>query len=440
MATKHRLSEKQKLAILNEIANKVNSSIELEVVLQTALLKVLEVFQVQAGGIYLLNKRTNQLELSVWRNLSNAFLSKKSSVKIGSGCAGWAALHQEVFAAREHLDEARFVCEDSEQLMGIDCLVAAPIKAKNQVLGVIELFAPVSRRLTADEEEMIQLISDHIGIAIENAQLYSDLRNYIVKLKKLQIDLEEANKELQAHLHREAYIAETLQKSLLPQKLPQINGYALASRHLSATVAANVGGDFYDFLEFSSEKLGFVVGDVCGSGIEAATMTSLAKNTIRAFALEDPTPKKVLKRANQAIYKQTDPNKFVALFYGLLNCHTGKLTYVNAGQPGPFLVSHGQVKSLTKGNLALGVLPSVDYVQSQISLNKGDLLFVYTDGLVEARVNHHLFGEQRLTGLLKDQGSLPPEELINNILQAAREFAQGNLRDDIAVLALRRFV
>lgn len=438
MKARNKLSQKEKLTILNEISNKVNSSIELEVVLQTALLKVLEVFQVPAGGIYLLDKQSHQLQLKVWRNLNNAFLSEKTQVPLGAGCAGWAALNQELFAAREHLDEAKFVCEDSERLMGIDCLVAAPIKAKNQVLGVIELFAPVSRRLTADEEEMINLISDQIGIAIENAQLYSDLRNYIVKLKKLQIDLEATNKELQAHLNREAYIAETLQKSLLPRKIPQLNGFSLAARHLSATVAANVGGDFYDFIELSQGKLALVLGDVCGSGIEAATMTSLAKNTIRAFALEDPTPKKVLKRANEAIFKQTDPNKFIALFYGLLDAQNHKLIYVNAGQPEPFLISQGKVKPLARGNLALGVIQDVNYSQQQINLNEADLLFLYTDGLIEARVNHDLFGEQRLINLLKDQSSLPLDELINNVLSTVRQFCQGNLQDDVAILTLRR--
>lgn len=429
--------KKDQMSIFNAVAIAVAESIELEVVLNTALDKVMEAFDVHAGGIYLIDEKSDRLVLKADRGLTAAFLAEKTDIAPGTGCAGWAIDHNEVFSAFGR-PEAGYICEDAERLMGIDCLVASPIATKHKVEGVLELFAPVSRRLTADEAYLMKLISDQIGVAVENARLFEESRENIIKLTELKQKLAAANKRLQAHLAQEVHIAEMLQKSLLPRRIPQVPGFQIAARLISASEAADVGGDFYDFIDFNDGQIAIVVGDVCGSGIEAATMTSMAKNTIRAFALENRNVKSVLERANRVIFEQTDPTKFVAIFIGILDLQTRHIDYCVAGQPLPLIgKTNRQVVELQPGSMALGIIKDVDYPANSYNLQAGDTLLVFTDGLVEARREGVLFGEKSVRTMLADKANLPLDHLVDYILKAAKDFGGGRLRDDVALVSLR---
>ena len=430
------MGEKEKLRIINDVAVAIAQSIELDTVLRTALDKMMEAFHVVTGGIYLIDFKTDRLILQISRGLTPAFMAEKANISPGTGCAGWAFDHNEVFSAFGR-PEAGFICEDAERLMGIDCLVASPISTKRRVHGVIELFAPVSRRLTEEEADLVRIISGQIGIAIENARLYEESRDNVLELTELQQELATANKRLQAHLSQEAHIAEILQKSLLPRRLPEIDGLQIAARLISATEAADVGGDFYDFIEFD-RHLGIVVGDVCGSGIEAATLTGMAKNTIRAFAFEEQDVARVMARANRVIYAQTDPSKFVALFFGLLDFDSNRLEYCSAGQPSPVVVrADRQVIEFEPGSTALGVDKDVAYRGYAFDLRPMDTLLIFTDGLVEARRENEFFGEESIKRIAQARFDLPAEAIADSIIQSAKEFTGGQLRDDVALVSLR---
>ncbi len=436
-ARKGVLDEKSKLRTINDVAIAVAQSIELDVVLRTALDKVMEAFKVSSGGIYLVDFKTDRLVLKTFRGLTPGFVTEKSNIPPGSGCAGWAVDHNEVFSAFGR-PEAGFICEDAERLMGIDCLVASPIATKRRVHGVIELFAPTSRRLSEDEAGLINIISDQIGIAVENARLYEESRENVLKLTELQEQLETANKRLRAHLTQEAHIAEILQKSLLPRHLPELAGAEIAARLVSATAAADVGGDFYDFIDFNDGRLAIIVGDVSGSGIEASTLTGTTKNTLRAFAFEDKDLASVISRTNQVIHSQTDPSKFVALFMGFLERGTGRLDYCTAGQPNPVIArADGTLVELESGSTALGVDKDARYRSFTFDMTELDTLLVFTDGLIEARRQNEFFGEESIKRKLLEKFNSPAQEIVDSILSAAREFSGDKLRDDVALVALR---
>jgi len=407
------------------------------VVLKTALEQVMGAFNVASGGIYLIDFKTDRMILKIHHGLTPAFVVEKTNIAPGTGCAGWAVDHNELFSAFGR-PEAGFICEDAESLMGIDCLVASPIATKRRVHGVIELFAPASRRLTEEEAELIKTISDQIGIAVENARLYEQSRENVVQLTELQAELESTNRRLQAHLSREAHIAEILQKSLLPRKLPEMPGVDIAARLVSATEAADVGGDFYDFIELDERRLALIVGDVCGSGIEASTLTGMAKHTVRAFAWEERDVARITARANRVICRQTDPSKFIALFIAIIDLTTNQLDYCIAGQPLPLLASRGpSIVELQSGSTALGVDKDVVYQGHSLALKAGDTLLVFTDGLVEARSGQTLFGEESIKRLLLEKFDAPVETIVEEILGAARDFSGDRLRDDVALVSLR---
>ncbi len=431
------LDKKNHLAIVNTIMLAIAQSIELSVVLDTALHEVMQAFGVHSGGIYLIDFETARLKLVSQEGLTPGFMAEKSEVSPGSGCAGWAIDRNEIFSAYGR-PEASYICEDAERLMGIDCLLASPIATKSGVQGVLELFAPVSRRLTADEAELIKVISDQIGIAVENSRLFDESERNVLKLTELQRELAASNRKLTAHLTQEVHIAEMLQKSLLPRQLPQISGIEISTRLISATAAADVGGDFYDFIDDKkSSRLSILVGDVCGSGIEAATLTGMAKHVIRAFSFEDPGVSSALTRANRVICEQADPFKFVAIFMGTLELESRRLEYCVAGQPVPLIERDGQVTELVSGAMPLGVDPKAAFDVEETTLSDGDTLFLFTDGLIEAREGTTLFGLESVKQIIGGAAGESLDTVLDKLLAAARAFGGGRLRDDVALVGIR---
>ena len=269
------------LAAINSVATAVGRSLELDDVLRIALDTVVELFGVNSGGIYLVDKPGGRLKLHTYKNLTKPFLKEKAAVSWGEGCAGQAATSGELYAAFASPGKA-FVCKDSERLMGLDCLVAVPLKSKGNVLGVLELFAPTSRRLTEREARVINSIAGQIGVAVDNAILYQQSQATIRRLTALQKELTKVNRKLEAHLREESYIARTLQQSLLPAEIPEVEGLDLGTFYASATRSASVGGDFYDVFPMS-DKLVCMVGDVCGKGIEVASQAAAVKYSIRSY-------------------------------------------------------------------------------------------------------------------------------------------------------------
>ena len=431
------LDGKNHLGVVNAITLAIAQSIELNIVLDTALEKVMEVFGVDSGGIYLVDFATGRLKLATQKGLTPGFLAEKSDIPPGSGCAGWAVDRNEIFAAYAK-PEASYICEDAERLMGIDCLLASPISTKTGIQGVLELFAPTSRRLTNEEAKLIKVISDQIGIAVENSRLYEESRRNVLKLTELQEELAATNRRLTAHLTQEVHIAEMLQKSLLPRKLPHVPGVRISTRLISATAAADVGGDFYDFIEcVESGKLAIVVGDVCGSGIEAATLTGMTKNTIRAFAFEDTDVSSILVRTNRVLCAQADASKFVAIFLGLLDVESRELEYCVGGQPLPLLYRDGRVVEFESGSMPLGVEPEALYNPSKMALEEGDSIFLFTDGLIEARQGSKLFGVESAKTIIKSEPTASLDTILDDLLTAARTFAGGSLRDDVVLVGMR---
>ncbi len=429
--------DKNHLNVVNAITLAIAQSIELSAVLDTALDKVMEAFEVESGGIYLADSVTGRLKLQTQKGLTPGFIAEKADVPPGAGCAGWAVDRNEIFAAYDQ-PEASYICEDANRLMGLDCLLASPISTKSGVQGVLELFAPSSRRLTNEEAKLIQVISDQIGIAIENSRLHEESRQNVLKLTELQRELAATNRKLTAHLSQEVHIAEMLQKSLLPRKLPNVPGVGISTRLISATAAADVGGDFYDFIECEgSGKLAIVIGDVCGSGIEAATLTGMAKNTIRAFSFENADVESILTRTNRVLYAQADTSKFVAIFLGLLDLGSRELEYCVGGQPLPLLCRGGRVTEFEPGSMPLGVDPAVPYKPSRISLTEGDSIFFFTDGLIEARQGPELFGTEAVQKIIESEPQASLDNLLDDMLSAARTFGGGALRDDVAMIGMR---
>jgi PAS domain S-box-containing protein len=229
-------------------------------------------------------------------------------------------------------------------------------------------------------------------------------------------------------------IAENLQFALL--SIPsQIGHVRLGHLYRSATEAARVGGDFYDVFEVKGGMICVLVGDVAGHGIQAARTATMVKDVVHAFTHQSVRPHEVLRRTNSLLVEKQLPG-FVSLFLGILDGATGDFRYASAGHPEALLrrVS-GEIQFLGSGSAPLGVHPEASWRPGMVSLEPGDLLLLYTDGVTEARRNGEYFGEKRLATILKRK-RISAERLPHIVLDQVLAFSGGNLKDDIAVLAL----
>lgn len=235
-------------------------------------------------------------------------------------------------------------------------------------------------------------------------------------------------------LEREKGTVEILSEALAP-KVPRIEGVNVDVVYRPSG-ATGVCGDFLDFIELGEGRIGIVLGDVCGRGVEGATLAVMARHVIRTFACEEINPAAVLKRANKVIKAQLPLGRFVTAFYGVLDPKTGFLRYAIAGHPPPFIFNRrtGDVRLFDFGSIPLGIFEDEEFAEPSLKLTPDDVLVVYTDGLSEARRGLAFFGEARMFEVVKKYGSCW-SRIAESLVDEAIRFS-GGMDDDIAVVAL----
>jgi len=246
-----------------------------------------------------------------------------------------------------------------------------------------------------------------------------------------------AEAELIAGRERLAHIVRTLQTSLLPPALPEIDGVELAAAFRALGEGYDVGGDFYDAFELSDGRWALSLGDVCGKGSEAAVVTALARYTLRAASMRSRDPAAVLNTLNEAILRQY-PTQFCTAVYATLEPSSGAVHLALGGHPHPLLLSaDGRVTTVGTTSPLLGVLEGWQGTSEVVTLAPGDTLFLYSDGVTEARSGPDFFGDDRLADTVRGAAGLRAAPAVALIESAVLAFA-GELNDDLAVLAVQR--
>jgi PAS domain S-box-containing protein len=256
----------------------------------------------------------------------------------------------------------------------------------------------------------------------------------------VQYDVTEQKREAQERerIEQELRIARLIQQTLLPKRLPKLSGYDIAAYYQPAR---EVGGDFYDTFELEDGRLGLVVGDVTDKGIPAALVMATTRTMLRVSAQRPFPPAEVLKRANEELVADIPPNMFITCLYAILDTESGRLVYANAGHDLPYLRHHGSdVEELRARGMPLGLMPGMEYEEKEITLNRGESVLFYSDGLVEAHDPHHeMFGFPRLQRLV---GTHRPGEssLIDFLLSELIKFTgeDWEQEDDITLVTLER--
>jgi len=238
-------------------------------------------------------------------------------------------------------------------------------------------------------------------------------------------------------------LAETLQESLLPPRLPIIPGLQVAARYVAGGTGAEVLGDFYDVFPSVRGSWGMVVGDVCGKGVPAAKSTALARYTLRAEAHRETRPRLILAALNQALLEwPTDDPRFLTAIYATVRPTAAGATVQICSGGHPLALVHraaGYVQTFGQPGTLLGILPDPDLYDSRGLLRAGDSLVLFTDGVTEARghVDHDLYGEDRLRDVVARLGDMSAARIADAIQQAVLAFSGGDSSDDTVALVLK---
>ena len=292
-------------------------------------------------------------------------------------------------------------------------VVIVPLAAPTRTLGAITLASSESsRRLSRADLGLAIRLGRRAGTAVENARLYTERTR----------------------------IANTLQRALLPETLAEIPGVEIQTLYSAAGELNEVGGDFYDVFDYDERRTVLTIGDVCGKGPRAAGVTALARHTLRAAALAGQSPTEMLATLHQALLRQPPGADMCTVCLIMLTReeHEVRLTIALAGHPPPLLISpRGEVEQVGHSGTVLGVVDPLNISEREITLAPGTTLLLYTDGVTEAGRPDRMLGEDGLLELCAAAPEVTLATFLEQIETAALTRAQGSLRDDIALLALR---
>jgi len=301
-------------------------------------------------------------------------------------------------------------------------------------MGLVLLIArPYSEALAVVKELVLPMtIANAAGVAI----FALITRNLIIE-RKTAAERDNYRRELE-RTEYEMETARGIQQSFLPESPPQVKGFELAALSLPAR---EVGGDFYDFIPISQDKLGIVIADVSGKGMPAALFMALSRTLVRANVTGNPGAAKAIQRANNLISQDARSGMFVTLFYAVLDSKRKRLNYVNAGHNPPLLLKEaaGGVILLEAKGIALGVLDDIDLEERELELASNDVVIFYTDGVTESiNEKEEQFGQDRLIAAIEKGIDLPVQDLIDKVKEEVTTFARGQPQfDDLTLVALK---
>ncbi len=262
--------------------------------------------------------------------------------------------------------------------------------------------------------------------AVEQIKFIKNAQKEHSQLKSIQSDLK---------------VAKEIQETILPKNFPPFPEWNTFDIYASMNAAAYVGGDFYDFFRIDNDRLGFVIADVSGKGIPAAIFMAISRTVIRAIALTENSVAQCMKRSNKILCQESVNDMFVTVFYGILNVNTGVINYCNAGHNPPILVKEDSSISFIPltNDIVLGAIENATFHEKELTLAKGDMLFLYTDGVTEAmNPQQELYGDKRLLDNCKAYAGSSPKEMIENITETVGQFTIGAVQsDDITLLAIK---
>jgi serine phosphatase RsbU (regulator of sigma subunit) len=319
------------------------------------------------------------------------------------------------------LSDSDFAERKSIVQHSVRSIIAVPLQTRDAVIGLLYVdLTNLARFFTHDDLNLLTVMANIAAIRIEHAHL---------------IEVEAAER-----IHsRELSQAAEIQRGLLPRSAPVVPGLELAGFNLPCRT---VGGDYFDYLPYGEDKLALLVGDVAGKGMPAALLMASLQAHAQALTENGGEVRHVIAKLNKAVTSRSPGNRFVTFFLAVFDPVASTLTYSNAGHNPPMLIrANGSIERLEEGGIVLGIFGAASYLQKTTPFDPGDILILYSDGVVEAcpADADEEFGEERLVRIVGENLALPLPRLIGSVMEALKTWSgDGSYADDVTIMLARR--
>ncbi|MGH2683119.1 MAG: PP2C family protein-serine/threonine phosphatase [Actinomycetota bacterium] len=384
---------------LQRVTDAALANLTVDELLDELLIRVREALAADTAAILLLDRARGELVARAAKGLEEE-VRQGVRIPVGRGFAGTIAASGEPMSIYD-VDHS-IVLNPILREKGVRSLLGVPLVVQGKTLGVLHVGTLHPRRFTHDDKALLQLVGDRVALAI-NVSLYE----------------------------RERAVARTLQRSLLPERLPSPPGFRLAARYL-ATPGGDVGGDWYDAFLLPSGSIAVAIGDVVGRGLGAASLMGMLRNALRAYAFELFSPTEVLQRMNRLLL-HLDPEQMATVFYGTIDTVDLTFRFASAGHMSPIIREPDgtvRIRPVDSGP-PLGAPSGWSFTDNEEELHPGTALILYTDGLVERRNVSLDEGLLRLSEVCRTR--LEPEAQCDKIVN---ELLEEDIGDDVALLVI----
>ena len=397
--------------LLYEVGQRISSSLDLDEVLDLIMDCLGEVVAFAAGGIYVVDQDTREIASLATMGYEKDMI-ERVHLKFGDGVVGWVAKNREPAIVDDVGRDSRYINARNETSSEI----VVPLFADDEIIGVINLESDEVAAFTEDDLELIKAFGSQAAVSLERAKLHAQ----IIERRRLVDELE---------------VARQIQKSFLPDVIPDIRGYDLSAINIPSQA---VGGDYYDIIPISEGQWGIAIADVFGKGVPAALVIASFRASLLAEIRNNYMINAILRKVNRLIWESVEPERCVTACYGVLDAESGIFTYSNAGHVHPIIIGKNGVRRLDKGGILLGAVDKAEYREERVYLEPGDVVLFYTDGLTEAEdVTGDAFGEEKLIDTARSLADRPSSEIVTSLHQTVSEFSGGHLGDDFTLLVLK---
>ena len=401
------------LVLLNEIARELTSILNVDELLKRIAELLSRLIDYQMFSILMVDPAGETLQ----HRFSLRFqenIQLKHDVPLGDGVVGYAARHRQAVLVPDVSKDPRYILLNPETRSEL----AVPLIYKDKVIGVLDLEHTKRGFFTDDHQRTVTTLAAQVAIALENARLYEEIARQ------------------EKRLERDLSLARELQFRLLPHSLPKLPNLEVAAKFAPARA---IGGDLYDFVNYSLDQMGMVIGDVSGKGAPAAIYAALVSGILRSHSPIEPGPAEMLRAVNFSLGERRIEGQFVSLIYAVWDDRNRSLKIANSGLPRPLYCHDGKIEVIEATGLPLGLFDDAEYDEVTFKAKPGDMFVFFSDGIMDARNKAgDMFGRHRTEAIIAGCVDVSADCVVKSLFKAVTEHAAGEEAfDDETVVAIR---
>jgi len=401
------------LLLLNEIARELTSILNVDQLLKRIAELLSRLIDYQMFSILLVDPSGEKLQHRFSLRFQES-IQLKNLIPIGQGLVGHAAQHKQAILVTDVSKDPRYILLNPETRSEL----AVPLIYKDNVIGVLDLEHTRRGFFTEDHKRTVTTLAAQVAIALENARLYEEIAKQ------------------ERRLERDLALARELQFRLLPATYPKLGNLEVAAKFVPARA---IGGDLYDFLNYSLARTAIVIGDVSGKGAPAAIYAALVSGILRSHAPIEPGPAEMLSAVNFSLGERRIEAQFVSIIYAVWDDATRTLQVANSGLPRPIYCHNGKTEVIEATGLPLGLFDDAEYDEFTFKAKPGDLFVFFSDGILDARnTAGEMFGRTRVEQIVAKCSDCPADEIVRRLFSAVEQYASGvEPFDDETVVAIK---